>query len=61
MLDAEGLAGHRPLTRLGPEPIGLGTEGWREALAGPGVLHTALRDGRRVAGIGRAAHMMSLA
>ena len=30
-------------------------EGWREALSGDGaVLHTALRDGRRVAGIGRA-------
>ena len=54
VLDAEGLAAHRPLTRLGPEPIGLSPDGWRDALAGPGVLHTALRDGRRVAGIGRA-------
>lgn len=55
VLDAEGLAAHRPLTRLGPEPIGLGPEGWRDALSGDGaVLHTALRDGRRVAGIGRA-------
>jgi formamidopyrimidine-DNA glycosylase len=54
VLDAAGLAEHRPLTRLGPEPIGLGAEGWRAAMAGPGLLHTALRDGRRVAGIGRA-------
>jgi formamidopyrimidine-DNA glycosylase len=55
LLDAAGLAAHRPLARLGPEPIGRGPEGWREALSGDGaVLHTALRDGRRVAGIGRA-------
>ncbi len=55
VLDAEGLAAHRPLTRLGPEPIGLSPESWRAALGGDGaVLHTALRDGRRVAGIGRA-------
>lgn len=55
VLDDEGLASHRPLTRLGPEPIGLGVESWRTALGGDGaVLHTALRDGRRVAGIGRA-------
>ncbi len=54
VLDAAGLAAHRPLTRLGPEPIGLGPEGWGAAMAGPGLLHTALRDGRRVAGIGRA-------
>jgi formamidopyrimidine-DNA glycosylase len=55
LLDAEGLAAHRPLARLGPEPIGLGPHGWREALSGDGaVLHTALRDGRRVAAIGRA-------
>lgn len=55
LLDREGLAAHRPLARLGPEPIGLGAAGWRAALSGDGaVLHTALRDGRRVAGIGRA-------
>jgi formamidopyrimidine-DNA glycosylase len=55
LLDAAGLAEHPPLARLGPEPIGLGREGWREAMSGDGaVLHSALRDGRRVAGIGRA-------
>lgn len=55
VLDAVGLSEHRPLTRLGPEPIGLDPAAWREALGGPGaMLHTALRDGRRVAGIGRA-------
>lgn len=55
VLDDAGLAAHRPFTRLGPEPIGLSPEAWREALGGEGaVLHTALRDGRRVAGIGRA-------
>ena len=54
VLDDAGLAAHRPYARLGPEPIGLGPEGWRAVLDGPGVLHTVLRDGRRVAGIGRA-------
>ena len=55
LLDAEGLAAHRPLARLGPEPLGLGAAGWQAALGGEGaVLHGALRDGRRVAGIGRA-------
>lgn len=55
VLDDAGLAGHRPLTRLGPEPIHLPVDAWRAALGGDGaVLHTALRDGRRVAGIGRA-------
>jgi formamidopyrimidine-DNA glycosylase len=54
VLDAHGLAAHRPLAGLGPEPLGLDREGWRAAMAAPGVLHTALRDGRRVAGIGRA-------
>ncbi len=54
VLDEEGLAAHRPLVRLGPEPIGLAPGAWRAVLDGPGVLHTVLRDGRRVAGIGRA-------
>lgn len=54
VLDDAGLAAHRPFARLGPEPIGLGPDGWCAVLAGPGVLHTVLRDGRRVAGIGRA-------
>ena len=54
VLDGEGLAAHRPYARLGPSRIGLDPEGWRAVLDGPGVLHTALRDGRRVAGIGRA-------
>ncbi len=54
LLDGEDLALHPPLTRLGPEPLGLGAEGWQAALATPsGRVHTALRDGRRVAGIGR--------
>lgn len=55
VLDDAGLAEHRPFVRLGPEPIGLSVDQWRAALGGDGaVLHTALRDGRRVAGIGRA-------
>jgi formamidopyrimidine-DNA glycosylase len=55
LLERAALADHRPLARLGPEPIGLDADAWRRALSGPGaVLHTALRDGRRVAGIGRA-------
>jgi formamidopyrimidine-DNA glycosylase len=54
VLDDAGLAAHRPYARLGPEPVGLGAGGWRAVLDGPGVLHTVLRDGGRVAGIGRA-------
>ena len=55
LLDADALAAHEPLLRLGPEPLGLDSAGWRAALgARPGRLHTALREGRRVAGIGRA-------
>jgi formamidopyrimidine-DNA glycosylase len=46
---------HPPLAALGPEPIGLAPAAWKERLATPPArLHTALRDGRRVAGIGRA-------
>ncbi len=45
---------HGPLGRLGPEPIGLAPETWRDRLTEPaGLLHTALREGRRVAGVGR--------
>jgi formamidopyrimidine-DNA glycosylase len=55
LLDSDGLAAHPPLTRLGPEPVGLSAAMWRERLASrPARLHTALRDGHRVAGIGRA-------
>jgi formamidopyrimidine-DNA glycosylase len=55
LLDSEGLAAHPPLARLGPEPLGLPAAIWRERLASrPARLHTALRDGHRVAGIGRA-------
>lgn len=43
------------IAHLGPEPIGLAPEVWRERLsAPPGLLHTSIRQGRRVAGIGRA-------
>ncbi len=55
LLDSDGLAAHPPLARLGPEPLGLPAAMWRERLASrPARLHTALRDGQRVAGIGRA-------
>ena len=55
VLDADGLAAHRPLLALGPEPLGLPPDAWRDHLAArPARLHTALRDGHRVAGIGRA-------
>lgn len=54
LLPAAGLAGHPQLARLGPEPVGLSPAEWRERLTTPaGVLHTALREGRRVAGVGR--------
>jgi formamidopyrimidine-DNA glycosylase len=54
VLPRERVADHPPIRRLGPEPLGLDADGWREHLAEPPArLHTALRDGRRVAGIGR--------
>ena len=44
LLDAAGLAAHRPLTRLGPEPIGLSPAQWREVLApGRRAAHRAAR------------------
>lgn len=55
LLAPQALAAHPPLAALGPEPLGLDAAGWREALADPPArLHTALREARRVAGIGRA-------
>jgi formamidopyrimidine-DNA glycosylase len=56
LLRVADLAAHPPYARLGPEPIGLAPADWASALAAPpaSVLHSALRDGRRVAGIGRA-------
>jgi formamidopyrimidine-DNA glycosylase len=54
VLRAGNLSDHGPLARLGPEPLDLDAAGWRRALSSPPArLHTALRDGRRVAGIGR--------
>lgn len=54
LLDDAELAAHPPVALLGPEPIGLAPEDWRAALATPpGQLHSVLRRGRRVAGIGR--------
>lgn len=48
------LAAHPPIARMGPEPMELDAAGWRRALAEPpGVLQSALREGRRVAGVGR--------
>lgn len=49
------VAGEHPLlATLGPEPVGLVPGGWRAGVASPAArLHTALRDGHRVAGIGR--------
>ena len=55
LLRAGQVATHPPLAALGPEPIGLAPALWKTRLAAPPArLHTALRDGRRVAGIGRA-------
>jgi formamidopyrimidine-DNA glycosylase len=55
LLDRDGLAAHPPLAELGPEPIGLTAADWRSRLsARPARLYTALRDGHRVAGVGRA-------
>lgn len=55
LLRKEDIPRHPPLATLGPEPLGLSPAAWRAALAAPPArLHTALREGRRVAGIGRA-------
>lgn len=55
LLRRADLERHPPLAMLGPEPVGLSPVAWRAALAAPPArLHTALREGRRVAGIGRA-------
>ncbi len=49
------LATHPPIAGLGPEPLGLSPAQWRQRLsARPARLYTAIRDGHRVAGIGRA-------
>ncbi|MFN8110016.1 MAG: DNA-formamidopyrimidine glycosylase family protein [Thermoleophilia bacterium] len=54
VVDAEGLRTLPMLANLGPEPVGLSAQEWRERLtAPPGVLHNAMREGRRVAGVGR--------
>lgn len=55
ILRSSDLAAHFPFASLGPEPIGLTAEVWRERCETPSAqLQTAIRDGRRVAGIGRA-------
>ena len=46
VLRPEALATHRPLARLGPEPLGLSAEGWRTAL-GPAARPPAHRASRR--------------
>jgi formamidopyrimidine-DNA glycosylase len=49
------LPSHPAIASLGPEPLGLPPAAWAAALSAPPArLHVALRDGRRVAGIGRA-------
>lgn len=54
ILPTAELDAHGPLARMGPEPLELDAAGWRAALAAPpGVLQNALREGRRVAGVGR--------
>ena len=51
----DGLAAYPPLRDLGPEPLGLSPAIWGQQMARPlARLHTAIREGRRVAGIGRA-------
>lgn len=52
---ADGDAHDDPaVAALGPEALSLDADGWRARLTTPpGVLQTALREGRRVAGVGR--------
>ena len=55
LLQRAKLDQHRQLASLGPEPIGLSPDLWKERLSSPAAqLQNAIRDGRRVAGIGRA-------
>jgi formamidopyrimidine-DNA glycosylase len=55
VLDRHGLAAHGPLAGLGPEPVGLSPDRWKNRLSSPPArLYTAIRDGHRVAAIGRA-------
>lgn len=55
VLPSDAVASFRQIAGMGPEPIGLDPEEWRARLATkPARLHTAIRDGHRVAGIGRA-------
>lgn len=54
LIAGDAVEEHPQIARLGPEPLGLDPDGWRRAIGEPRArLHTALRDGRRVAGIGR--------
>lgn len=54
VLETKTAGEHPLLATLGPEPVGLVPGGWRAGLGSPAArLHTALRDGHRVAGIGR--------
>jgi formamidopyrimidine-DNA glycosylase len=54
LLAATAVAQHPPLATLGPEPVGLAAGTWRRRLGTPAArLHVALREGRRVAGLGR--------
>ena len=55
LLATEAVPSHPQIAGMGPEPIGLPPDVWHERLgAKPARLHTAIRDGHRVAGIGRA-------
>jgi formamidopyrimidine-DNA glycosylase len=54
VIPTESLVRHPMIATLGPEPGDLDADGWKAALSTrPGVLQKALREGRRIAGIGR--------
>jgi formamidopyrimidine-DNA glycosylase len=55
LMATAAVAEHPQVAGLGPEPIGLPPDAWRARLtARPARLYTAIRDGHRIAGIGRA-------
>jgi formamidopyrimidine-DNA glycosylase len=55
LMETSAVDSHPRIAGMGPEPIGLSPDAWRDRLAvRPARLYTAIRDGHRVAGIGRA-------
>jgi formamidopyrimidine-DNA glycosylase len=55
LMETAAVDSHPRIADMGPDPIGLSPDAWRDRLTvRPARLYTAIRDGHRVAGIGRA-------